>query len=55
MKKKKIKFIWTCSNFKKHQHRWKWTAWLCGRIQYYLALAMYFNKTKEKGDGSSRD
>jgi hypothetical protein len=24
---------WSCSNFVKHEHRWKWTAWLCGRFQ----------------------
>lgn len=31
---KKIKFCWTCSDFIHHEHRWKWTAWLCGRVQY---------------------
>jgi len=25
--------VWTCSNVAHHQHRWKWTAWICGRIQ----------------------
>ena len=35
MKKRKLKFAWTCSDFSHHQHRWKWIAWLCGRWQYF--------------------
>lgn len=30
----KIKIIWTCSNFVHHEHKFKLTAWLCGRFQY---------------------
>jgi len=25
--------FWTCSDLLSHEHRWKWTAWLCGRWQ----------------------
>ena len=24
---------WSCSNFVHHEHRWRWTAWVCGRAQ----------------------
>lgn len=40
MKKRKIKIRWTCSNYVHHEHRWKWTARLCGRIQKYLATRL---------------
>lgn len=29
--KKRIRFIWTCSDFEKHQHRTKLGAWWCGQ------------------------
>jgi len=35
MKKKKVKIKWSCSDYCHHEHRWKWSAWLCGRIQKY--------------------
>lgn len=35
---RKIKYVWTCNNFVHHQHRWKWSAWICGRIQYCLLI-----------------
>ena len=38
MKKRKLRIKWTCSNYVHHQHRWKWTAWLCGRLQYLKFL-----------------
>jgi hypothetical protein len=38
MKKRKLKIRWTCSDFVKHSHRWKWSVWLCGRWQYLIAL-----------------
>lgn len=28
-----IKIKWTCTNFVHHVHRWRFTAWLCGRKQ----------------------
>ena len=34
--KRKLKLIWTCSDFVCHEHRWYWSAWLCGRVQYIL-------------------
>ena len=37
MKKKKLRIVWTCSDQVHHEHRWYWTAWLCGRIQSWLA------------------
>jgi len=24
---------YSCTDFVHHQHRWFWSAWLCGRIQ----------------------
>jgi hypothetical protein len=33
MKRKKLKIIWTCSDFVHHEHRYKWIAWLCGKWQ----------------------
>jgi len=33
MKKKRIRIACTCSDFMHHEHRWRWTAWLCGRGQ----------------------
>ena len=32
------KFVirFTCSNHFEHQHRWRWSAWLCGKIQWML-------------------
>lgn len=29
----KLRLCWTCSDFVKHEHRWRWSAWLCGRLQ----------------------
>jgi hypothetical protein len=34
--RRNIKIRHTCSNFKKHCHRWYWSAWLCGRLQKFL-------------------
>lgn len=33
----RIKPIWTCSNHAHHEHRYRWTAWLCGRLQFLWA------------------
>jgi len=33
MAKRKLKRRWSCSIFKRHEHRWRWTAWICGRWQ----------------------
>jgi hypothetical protein len=30
----RIRFMWTCSDYIHHEHRWRWSAWLCGRLQY---------------------
>ena len=38
MKKKKIKFVWSCSDYKDHNHKYRFTAYLCGRLQYVLAM-----------------
>jgi len=35
---RKIKACWSCSDFAHHEHRWKWSAWVCGRIQYFMRL-----------------
>lgn len=39
MKKRRLQMKWTCSDFVKHSHRWKWSAWLCGRWQYQQECA----------------
>ena len=31
-----VRYSWTCSDGLLHLHRYRWTAWLCGRVQYYL-------------------
>jgi hypothetical protein len=36
--KRKIKFVWTCSDFVKHKHKTYAGAWLCGQLQYLWAL-----------------
>lgn len=33
---RKLRLRWTCSDFCDHYHRWKWTAAICGKIQFYL-------------------
>jgi len=38
--KRKLKLCWTCSNYTHHEHRWKWTAWICGRTQLFLLKIM---------------
>jgi len=39
MAKRRIRIIYTCSCFVRHEHRWKATAWLCGHWQYLQARA----------------
>ena len=34
----KLAFIWTCSDFVYHEHRWKFTAWICGRAQLLIRM-----------------
>lgn len=29
----KMKQFWSCSYFSRHQHKWRWTAWLCAVVQ----------------------
>lgn len=33
MSKRKIRIVWSCSDFVHHEHRTKGGAWLCGRVQ----------------------
>lgn len=28
-----LRYVWTCADFTHHEHRWKWSAWLCGLLQ----------------------
>lgn len=30
--------VWFCSDFAEHEHRWRLSAWLCGRVQYVRYL-----------------
>ena len=48
MKKRKIKFIWTCSDYMKHEHKYKFTAWLCGRFQYCMTKIKKLFKQKKQ-------
>lgn len=45
---KKIKIVWTCSDFLHHEHRYKFTAWICGKIQilinWILSVLYWFRK-----------
>ena len=37
MRARTIRWRWTCVDHgvgALHAHRWRWTAWLCGRVQY---------------------
>ncbi len=36
MKKRRLRIDWTCSDHAGHVHRWRWSAWLCGRMQWWL-------------------
>jgi len=38
---RKIKTGWTCGGQSKHSHRWYWTAFLCGWIQWGWAYIKY--------------
>ncbi len=44
MSRRKIIPVWTCSDHVHHEHRWRWTAWLCGRVQ---ALAHWWRSRGE--------
>ena len=44
--KKKLKIRWSCSDVSKHEHRFKFMAYLCGRIQYITAYALWYLKVK---------
>lgn len=35
-----LRLVWTCSNFVHHEHRWRWTARLCGLMQRVSGSAM---------------
>lgn len=37
----KLKIAYTCSDHVKHQHKWKITAYLCGRIQYIQGIITF--------------
>jgi hypothetical protein len=32
--KRRLRIRWTCSDYVSHSHRWRWSAWLCGRVQW---------------------
>jgi hypothetical protein len=29
---------WSCSDFAHHEHRWRWSAWLCGKRQWVTQI-----------------
>ncbi len=48
--KHKLQITWTCSNYIHHQHKWKWSAWICEKLQmlnhlletHYKAVSITF-------------
>jgi hypothetical protein len=45
--KRKIRIVWTCSDFARHKHKWKWTATICGRIQFiWSRIKLIFKKDR---------
>ena len=51
MKKRQIIIKYSCSDFKKHSHKYKFIAIMCGKLQYLTHLMQYLleiirNKTK---------
>lgn len=38
---RRLAIRWTCSDYANHNHRWKWTAWLCGRLQMVWPVGWY--------------
>ena len=35
-RKRKLKVRWSCSDYTRHEHRWLWTARLCGFVQWMI-------------------
>jgi hypothetical protein len=35
--KRRIRTRWTCSDYVCHEHRWRWSARLCGMLQRLFA------------------
>jgi len=43
---KRLQIVWTCSDRVSHEHRWKWTAWLCGRWQRISTPAAMMDRSE---------
>ena len=54
MKRKKIKIRWSCCMYVRHEHRWKWTAWLCSKWQYFKYNYGWYNKILVYEDDKER-
>ena len=48
LKKKKIRIKYTCSDYCHHEHKYKFTAWICGRIQKYSFATIDYLKRLTK-------
>jgi len=46
-KKRVLRMVWTCSDYCHHQHKWRITAYLCGRAQFIAAFL--WRKFSDKG------
>ena len=49
----KLRLKWTCSDRLCHHHRWRWSAWLCGRIQRVLGiewLSIHYRTARDYGN-----
>lgn len=44
----KIRVWWTCSNYFRHEHRWRWQAYVCGAAQWCLLRAWAWIEKEKK-------
>lgn len=47
IEKRRIRVAYSCSDYAHHLHRWKWSAYLCGRVQYIFACIKWLREGKE--------
>lgn len=36
--RRRLRFVWSCSNYRNHKHRWRWTASACGWWQQHVLM-----------------
>ena len=40
-KRRRLRVRWSCCDYCRHEHRWKFTAVICGRIQWFLREVLW--------------